>query len=215
MYMRSYFFILILIYNISCLSSDREVYPDLDVVGWYATVSVLDSYLANIHAELASTIAKTTCYLVVLDPNVGSDAKELPLMVYELSENNTFAKVPFKIESDDAERVTLEHCASITQEVEESGSQVGTSFTRTIKALESLEERVGLIKMYLEDVKENKVQPDQALLREIRGLCNRLPAVNSETFRDDYMLELNDSMLITYLATLTKSSATSRAVVKS
>jgi len=207
--------------------------------GWYATRTELAPYMIQTHQQMNRLSNRP--FLLLLDPDVNSDATELPMNVYELSgkrriimpENlpiyihsyitnkhesitlslclslcvyvclyvilslrvhlaesgtDAFVKVPFKVESDDAERVTLDYCAKVVQEVEEGNvSQVATPFVHTNKALDSLEARVKVIVQYLSDVKSGEKTPNQQLLREIRGLCNRLPATNSESFREDYM----------------------------
>ncbi len=45
------------------------------------------------------------------------------------------------------------------------------------------------------------------ILRAIKTIVNRLPIVDATSFEGDYFTEYNDSMLITYLATLTEGEA--------
>jgi COP9 signalosome complex subunit 6 len=208
-----------LVPNLEALQTDlnlfRETYPDSDFLGWYTTRSAIESFLVQTHQMLERFSERS--FMIVLDPDADADSKELPMNVYELKNltgEDAFEKVPFQVVSDEAERVTLDYCAKVVQEVAVGDvSAVVTPFTLTTKAIDSLSARVAKIALYLEDVKSGAQQPDQALLREIRGLCNRLPAMDTDSFHEDYMQELNDAMLMTYLATITTSSATSRQVV--
>ena len=45
------------------------------------------------------------------------------------------------------------------------------------------------------------------MLRQVRSVCNRLPTIDSDKFRADFLTEYNDTLLVTYLATITKSAA--------
>jgi hypothetical protein len=47
---------------------------------------------------------------------------------------------------------------------------------------------------------------DHSLLRQVSSLVRRLPAIDSSRFQDDLVMEYNDTLLMTYLATITKCS---------
>lgn len=191
----------------------REVYPDCDVLGWYATRSQLLPKFIAAHRQTYRFGTERPIF-VLLNPAIAGDSKELPMQVYELP-TDQFSALRFSVESDEAERITLEFCAKVVQEKQEGDvSEVATQFSQTAGAITSLNERISVIIKYLQDVKDGQAPTDQALLRQIRGLCNRLPAVNTDTFRHEYMMELNDTMLLTYLASINKCAATSRTVVQ-
>ena len=69
-----------------------------------------------------------------------------------------------------------------------------------------LNDRVELIIKYLELVKEGKIEKDFDTLRKISSVCHRLPTVDSDQFRKDYTKEMNEVLLITYMATMTKGT---------
>jgi COP9 signalosome complex subunit 6 len=197
----------------------RQNYPDCEVMGWYVTQNGLEDYLINAHMQIQRMNERAI--LAVLNPDVSVDAKDVPLTVYELTDSNAHCKtafqdVGFKMEEDEAEQAVLQYCANVIGDVAsvEQKSQVSAPTLAVVKAVDSLNARVEKLILFLEDVKAGRQVADQQLLRQIRGLCNRLPADHTNEFRGEYMTEMNDVMLMTYLATITKSTATSKAVVK-
>jgi len=194
----------------------KEVYPDYEILGWYATRLNISPGFIGAHNQIAPNLCSDfndRPLFLLLDPVADPEAKELPMKLYEKL-NDEFAPVPFQIESDEAERLTVVHCAKVVQDVQEDDvSSVQQPFSQIVKSLDSLNARVNLIARYLEDVKSGDTKADQGLLREIRGLCNRLPTMDTDGFKADYMREFNDSLLLTYLAAITKNSATANEVV--
>ncbi|URE00437.1 COP9 signalosome complex subunit [Musa troglodytarum] len=49
---------------------------------------------------------------------------------------------------------------------------------------------------------------DNSFLRQVSSLLRRLPAMESEKFQDDFLMEYNDTLLVAYLAMLTNCSST-------
>ncbi|CAG8598070.1 15541_t:CDS:2 [Dentiscutata erythropus] len=47
---------------------------------------------------------------------------------------------------------------------------------------------------------------DHDILRQIAGLCNRMPTIDSTDFKQEFLTEYNDVLLTTYLATITKGT---------
>ncbi|KAH0707932.1 hypothetical protein KY290_011931 [Solanum tuberosum] len=47
---------------------------------------------------------------------------------------------------------------------------------------------------------------DNSLLRQVYSLLRRLPTIESEKFRDDFSMEYNDTLLVSYLAMFTNCS---------
>ncbi|URE00440.1 COP9 signalosome complex subunit [Musa troglodytarum] len=48
---------------------------------------------------------------------------------------------------------------------------------------------------------------DNSFLRQVSSLLRRLPAMESEKFQDDFLMEYNDTLLVAYLAMLTNCSS--------
>lgn len=80
-----------------------------------------------------------------------------------------------------------------------------------LKAITALETRVQDMYEFLINYSQGNLSdqysPHQCdeLLKSIKEVCNRLPTMDSDAFRTEFSQELNDGMLLTYLATLTKT----------
>jgi hypothetical protein len=67
---------------------------------------------------------------------------------------------------------------------------VVSHYSTLLKSVESLKARVSAIHAFLLDVQRGKFKGDQSashqqLLRDIKGLCQRLPIMNQDEFRGD------------------------------
>jgi len=73
--------------------------------------------------------------------------------------------------------------------------------------------RIKLLLSYLEAVKNGKAPRDQSILRRVASLCNQLPAIDTQSFKQDFLNEYNDALLITYLASITKGTNTTNELI--
>jgi COP9 signalosome complex subunit 6 len=48
---------------------------------------------------------------------------------------------------------------------------------------------------------------DEGILRQVHSLCNQLPAIDTEDFRTNLLTEYNDTLLVAYLAAITKGTS--------
>lgn len=81
-----------------------------------------------------------------------------------------------------------------------------------------LNSRISILKHYLEAVKSGELKADPSVLRDIKVICQQLPAIDSTAFKVEFLSvctlrclltcsqEYNDALLLTYLAAMTKSS---------
>jgi len=203
----------------------KQIYPDYECVGWYSTGDKIRDGDHKAHQSLTKTVEEEKegssdwrserPMLVLLDPAPKDDQRDLPLQVFEeavriVGDKRTtdFVKSSFRLTSDEAERVTVVHCARvITGDEGKEQSAVTTPYTTLKKAITSLNERLRILHRFLEDVQKGKVKADQKTLRRIKALCQRLPTMDTQSFRDDFFSEYNDALLVTYLASVTKSQS--------
>lgn len=71
-------------------------------------------------------------------------------------------------------------------------------------AIGMLHSRVTVLRDYVLAAEAGEVPADQAILRQISGLCSRLPCADAATFHQVLQKDTNDTMLIAYLAAVTK-----------
>lgn len=203
----------------------KKIYPDYECVGWYATGDKPREGDRKTHHLLTKSVEEEKegatdwrserPMFLLLDPSPKDDNRDLPLVVYEEAvhiagdkRTTEFVKSLFKLTSDEAERVTVVHCARvITGDEGKEQSAVMTPYTTLKKAMSSLSERLKILHRFLEDVQKGKIKPEQKVLRRVKALCNRLPTMDTAAFRDDFFSEFNDALLVTYLASITKSQS--------
>jgi len=199
--------------------SDRklfnEVFPNYECLGWYATApgGKIDALFdANFHSQMTKYNERPLFLLMNSTPE--DEARDLPIVIYEEDihvvgdqTRKEFVKVPFKIESDEAERVTATHCAKVVTDENKDQSVVASHYATYIKAIQALHGRLKVLHKFVSDIKEGKIKADQRILRDLKGLCNRLPTMDTSDFKQDFLVEYNDAILVAYLATLTKGEA--------
>ena len=151
---------------------------------------------------------------LTLDPAraLSGTARELPITIYESEVHvveekptTTFAAVPYKIDSIESERIAVDHIAHILPTGDSnSGSafaqQMGTQYT----AMTMLAERIEVITRYLDAVGRGAVPADHEILRQIKSLTSRLPALDTARFADESLRDLNSTLLVAYLGCITK-----------
>jgi COP9 signalosome complex subunit 6 len=137
---------------------------------------------------------------LLLDPSVTSSKealRDLPMTVYEevihvVGDKTTseFVKTPYTVQADEAERLTVTYCARVVN-TEESGSAIVAQYTSLLKSVQALTQRVAILHQFLRDAQSGKINisanGDQQILRDIKGVCQRMPIMNQEKFRADLL----------------------------
>ena len=103
---------------------------------------------------------------------------------------------------------------------EEKGAALATSsVTRRMSeiraALGVLDARVAQLRAFVARVERGEMRGEDALslVRLAASICHRLPVLDTRDFRAELQAEYTDAMLITYLATVTKSQQAVSAVL--
>jgi len=199
----------------------------MEVLGWYANGSSTEPKEGDldIHQQMESlpdlpqteTFGDTTQInfsesplFLVLNTSPKDKQRDLPMQLYENSltivegkPKSSFKATAFTIQTSEIERIGVDHMANISR----SGASLLQGHLSTMhSSIKMLNSRIIILKNYLEAVKKGELTPDPAVLREIRAVCQQLPAVDSNEFKVEFLSEYNDALLLTYLATMTKSS---------
>lgn len=191
------------------LDQYNRVFEGNSILGWYAagTTGVDSVEDMNYHQQMEAFVE--TPLFLYLNPTATSE-RELPMQMLESVVKSTptgpvvsFSKVLFGIETTEIERIAVDTVASVTR----SGASALASHLSTLQsAVTMLNSRVHIIKKYLEAVKAGTIKPDHSLLRDINSLCHQLPAIQTNEFKHDFLVDYNDALLITYLASITKTA---------
>jgi len=188
----------------------KKVFKTYDFLGWYSTGDKVNLADMDVHKQFFES--NESPLFLVLDTVASVTAKELPISIYESelhvvkdSPTLLFVKVPYKIETGDAERISVDHIARITPSGGGAGGSLLTAHMMGIhNAITMLHSRIMVLTKFLEAVKSGKVPKDHGLLRKTATLCNQLPAIDTPGFARDFINEYNDALMITYLAAITK-----------
>ncbi|GFQ82454.1 COP9 signalosome complex subunit 6 [Trichonephila clavata] len=189
----------------------KQVFSDLDLIGWYTTGDAVNEYDIKIHKQICEIYESP----VFLKLNPQGRHTELPVSIYEsiidlVSGEATmlFVELLYTLATEEAERIGLDHMARMSTNESGESSLVAEQLQAQHSAIKMLHSRVHLILDYVRAVKEGKVAPNHEILREAYSLCHRLPVISSETFKQEYFNQCNDVGLMTYLGTLTKGCNT-------
>ncbi|KAG5598061.1 hypothetical protein H5410_039293 [Solanum commersonii] len=125
------------------------------------------------------------------------------------SHNLFLSKQSYQIETVEAERISVDRVAHLKPS---DGGSAATALaghlTGIHSAIKMLNSRIRVLHHYLLAMQKGDIPCDNSLLRQVSSLLRRLPTIESEKFRDDFSMEYNDTLLVSYLAMFTNCSST-------
>ncbi|XP_078163173.1 COP9 signalosome subunit 6A [Carex rostrata] len=197
----------------------KKVFPTFYILGWYSTGSDVEESDMLIHRSLMD-INENPIY-VLLNPAIIHSQKDLPISIYETElhviDGNPqliFVKSSYNIETVEAERISVDHVAHLKpSDGGSAATQLAAHLTGIHSAIKMLNSRVRILHQYLGAMQRGEVPLDNSLLRQVLSLLRRLPAIESEKFQDEFLMEFNDTLLMTYLAMFTNCTGTMNDVV--
>jgi COP9 signalosome complex subunit 6 len=180
-------------------------------MGWYATGKDITATEKAMYEQVLPF--NESPMFLLLDTNPDASAREIPMFLYE-TEHKVVGDVPelqfrktlYKIETSDAERLAVDHVARSTGNTA-GGSQLTTHLDSMFRAIKMLRMRVGIIIEYLKNTESQALPANMAILRRISSLCHMLPAIDGDNFKQEFLEEYNDTVLLTYMATIMKASS--------
>ncbi|XP_010263068.1 PREDICTED: COP9 signalosome complex subunit 6a [Nelumbo nucifera] len=197
----------------------KKVFPNFYILGWYSTGSDVQESDMHIHKALMD-INESPVY-VILNPAINHSQKDLPVTIYE-SELHVIDGIPqlifvrssYTIETVEAERISVDHVAHLKpSDGGSAATQLAAHLTGIHSAIKMLNSRIRVLHNYLLSMQRGDIPMEDSLLRQVSSLLRRLPAIESGKFQDDFQMEYNDTLLITYLAMLTNCSSTMNELV--
>jgi COP9 signalosome complex subunit 6 len=197
----------------------KKVFPNFYILGWYSTGSDAEESDMHIHRALMD-INESPVY-VLLNPFINHAQKDLPVSIFE-SELHVIDGIPqllfvrssYTIETVEAERISVDHVAHLKpSDGGSAATQLAAQLTGIHSAIKMLGSRIRVLHHYLQAMQKGEIPCDNSLLRQVSSLLRRLPAIESVKFQDDFLMEYNDTLLITYLAMFTNCSSTMNELV--
>ncbi|CAA7025371.1 unnamed protein product [Microthlaspi erraticum] len=197
----------------------RKVFPNFYILGWYSTGSDADESDMHIHKALMD-INESPIY-VLLNPAINHAQKDLPVTIYE-SEFHVIDGIPqpifvhtsYTIETVEAERISVDHVAHLKpSDGGSAATQLAAHLTGIHSAIKMLSSRIRVLYQYLLAMHKGDIPFENSLLRQVSSLLRSLPAAQSEKFHDDFLMEYNDKLLMSYLAMLTNCASNMNEMV--
>ena len=165
----------------------KQVFPDFDVVGWYATGAGVDGEVdMPIHRSL-SHLNENPVFLL-FDPRraaagkgAGEDdvtKRSLPVTLYESrirvatgteAETHRFHETEFVVQTAEAERVSVDHVSRSSREEGGAAGALASHVQSLGSAVQMLEARLAAIVRYLKEVEGGRAPPDREILRATAG----------------------------------------------
>ncbi|KGB76050.1 COP9 signalosome complex subunit 6 [Cryptococcus deuterogattii R265] len=187
----------------------KQVFPTLDVIGWYSIGKEPSSDDVSLHAQFASSIE--TPIFLLFDPSPASDSQALPLKIYEsatvtdttgeTSEEGKFVELEYGIETGEAERIAVDGVAKGGTGEEDTAV---AHLTTQRNAIKMMYDRIEILLKYITGVVNKSAKPDYSILRQISSLVATLPTMDASEFREELITEYSDVQISSYLTTLTK-----------
>ncbi|WOG97908.1 hypothetical protein DCAR_0417249 [Daucus carota subsp. sativus] len=197
----------------------KKVFPNFYVLGWYSTGSDAEESDMIIHKSLMDI--NESPVFVLLNPSVNHAQKDLPITIFE-SELHIIDAVPqlifvrssYSIETVEAERISVDHVAHLKpSDGGSAATQLAAHLTGTHSAIKMLNSRIRVLHHYLLAMEKGDMPCENSLLRQVSSLLRRLPTVESAKFQDDFLMDYNDTLFVSYLAMLTNCSSTMNDLV--
>lgn len=175
----------------------KSVFREWEVVGWY-TAPHTQTHDAN-HSAIAAQVGNPNIVSLVLDPHT-ADSDALPFTA-----SSQAGPITVKVASTDAEKIGIDHIARVVPQGGSASMQLTAHLGGVHGAIGKLAEGVQCICGYLQGVKSGAIPKDQALLRQVQSLCNRLRVCKTEDSQEQLLQDYNDVLLAAYLSQITKS----------
>ncbi len=213
-----------------CYSLRKDVNPNHHLLGFYLigltiTPEQFDLLTKKIKMDLSS-FCKTNILFMRVDSNKDESSSSnnnnesgIPLRAFVLNNKELFEEIPFKIDSDESERICVDYVLkqnpklsidpkdTIAQE-HPLYSQIKSHYSTIHNSIFMLSQQIRKIREYLVQVKSGKREMNHDIIREIQALCERLPCLsdNVEVLQQELSKKYDESMLVAYLSVTMKTA---------
>uniref|UniRef100_A0A8C9RQS1 Eukaryotic translation initiation factor 3 subunit F n=2 Tax=Scleropages formosus TaxID=113540 RepID=A0A8C9RQS1_SCLFO len=186
----------------------KKVSPSEVIVGWYATGYDITEHSVLIH-EYYSREAQNPIHLTV---DTALQSGKMNIRAYVSAQMGVpgktvgvmFTPLTVKYVHYDTERIGIDllqrtrvspnRTNGLTSDLE----QVGVAATR-------IQDMLATVLTYIEDVLSGKVAADNSVGRFLMDLVNKVPKISAEDFETMLNSNINDLLMVTYLANLTQA----------
>jgi COP9 signalosome complex subunit 6 len=184
-----------------------EIFPTYEFIGWYST-----GEFSPADMEIQKTLMSVAEHLLYLNFNLSQTTSEevLPVEVFEthvtVADNVTsheFRKVPYSIETTDAERISVDFVSKKAAGAGEE-SQYVAEMQGNASAMRLLKKRLQLLLQIVEG--DARVRADRRIMRKVNEICNRIPVVPAYNIEKEFDKEVSEELLVVLASAITKGS---------
>ncbi|XP_003745664.1 COP9 signalosome complex subunit 6 [Galendromus occidentalis] len=186
----------------------RQVFQDLELVGWYTTGAEPTGSDVKVHQQICAL--NDSAILMKLNP-AGDRSNRLPIAMFESviemvdkEPSTLFINLPYSLVTEEEERIGLDNMARLSIAETRDESLASQHLRTQHSAIKMLLSRIKILEQYVRAVEQGVLKPNRSILREIFSLCRQLPVMDTDDFRREFFMQCNDVALQTFLATLTK-----------
>uniref|UniRef100_D3TPD6 COP9 signalosome complex subunit 6 n=2 Tax=Glossina TaxID=44049 RepID=D3TPD6_GLOMM len=186
----------------------KQVFSELDFIGWYTTGECPTNRELKIHKQIAEI---NECPIMLQLNPMSRSVDQLPLKLYEsvidvIGGEATMLFVPltYTLATEEAERIGVDHVARMSTNETGEKSVVAEHLVAQESAIKMLSTRIKVLLKYVKEVEANKLEANQEILRDVYALSHRLPVMQGEAFQEEFYTQCNDVGLISYLGSMTK-----------
>ncbi|XP_072513373.1 eukaryotic translation initiation factor 3 subunit F [Salminus brasiliensis] len=186
----------------------KKVSPSEVIIGWYATGYDITEHSVLIH-EYYSREAQNPIHLTV---DTALQSNKMNIRAYVSAQMGVpgktvgvmFTPLTVKYVYYDTERIGVDllqrtrASPSRTNGLTSDLAQVGSAAGR-------IQEMLTTVLSYIEDVLSGKVIADNSVGRYLMDLVNKVPKISAEDFESMLNSNINDLLMVTYLANLTQA----------
>ncbi|KJH44820.1 hypothetical protein DICVIV_09139 [Dictyocaulus viviparus] len=191
-----------------------DVFPELDVVGWYCTGGDgLEQSEILLQSLFAAAIDSPL--IVKLDPTADSQSRRnVPVKVYcgretLVSTGHSLVELDWTLVSEQSERIGIDHITRLSQAGDDGAvSSEGKQMRAVGSAIGMLLDRMEIICKYLKGVEEGKFLANDEIIRETNKLCQRIPLLKPAEFDKRFNMQERDARAAMLLAKMTETCGT-------
>lgn len=186
----------------------KQVFSELDFIGWYTTGENPTEKDIKIHKQICEI---NECPIMLQLNPLSRSVDQLPARLFESvidivqgEATMLFVPLTYTLATEEAERIGVDHVARMSSNETGEKSVVAEHLNAQHSAIKMLHSRVKMVLAYVKAIESGQLPPNQEILRDAYSLSHRLPVVQGPSFREEFYTQSNDVGLITYLGALTK-----------
>eukprot|EP00190_Bangiopsis_sp_CCMP1999_P005162 CAMPEP_0198733894 /NCGR_PEP_ID=MMETSP1475-20131203/49016_1 /TAXON_ID= ORGANISM="Unidentified sp., Strain CCMP1999" /NCGR_SAMPLE_ID=MMETSP1475 /ASSEMBLY_ACC=CAM_ASM_001111 /LENGTH=318 /DNA_ID=CAMNT_0044497265 /DNA_START=74 /DNA_END=1027 /DNA_ORIENTATION=+ len=193
------------------LDQYKQVFPDYEVVGWYACDLELEDSDIDRQRDI-STLAKDAVFFLMKPSKANSLTdqnplvKNLPFSVYKMdSAAALFREVDFVFASSDSERVAVDHVIQHAPSNDSKGTSLVVQHLVTLhRAVSMLNVHMEVVQKYLEATARGEVPWHSGILRHAAEVCTLLPSMKLDSYSSAVLEETDNERIVAFLTGVTK-----------